>query len=772
MMYKIKLVFIIAVLALLSSCQNVQKEEHSTNLHLVPYPAKVYEQKGEFQLTTNTTIVAKDESSKSIATLLQDLLQTSTDFEIEIADNGSSNAISLETVKGMKDEAYTLSVQSNKVVIKASSASGLFYGIQTFRQLLPAEIESKTPTQQDWKVACVEIEDEPRYSYRGMHLDVARHFFPVEFVKKYIDMLALHKMNRFHWHLTEDQGWRIEIKKYPKLQEVAAYRDETLIGHYSDQPHRFDGQRYGGYYTQEEIKEVVAYAQARFITIIPEIEMPGHSLAALSAYPELGCTNKPFKAATKWGVFDDVFCPKEETFEFLENVLLEVFELFPSEYIHIGGDECPKAAWKASKFCQDLIAKENLKDEHGLQSYFIKRMEKFINSKGRQIIGWDEILEGGLAPNATVMSWRGTEGGIAAARQGHDVIMTPTSHCYLDYYQSGSANEPLAIGGFLPLKKVYNYEPTPKDSLTAEEEKHILGTQGNVWTEYMKTPSKVEYMAFPRALALAEINWSPKSARNYENFLQRLSNHFKRLDVMNVNYAKHIFDVSAKLGRNDKGALIVELNRESQKGEVRFTTNGETPTIEAPVYENMVELGEGNEVQAVVFDNGKPISNVLSMPFRKHKAVIRTIEVASPPNPNFSKGGKEALVNGVLGSNSKFGDGQWLGWEGEDIEATLDLGSFTEIKEMTLRFFNSPGQWIYLPKGIRIEFSQDNEKFVPITEFRDITATKEKVLDVTLGLPTSVQYIKVIVENYGMIPEGKQGAGHKAWLFLDEIIVE
>lgn len=771
-MYKIKFVLIIMVVALFNSCQTTQKEEHSTNLNLVPYPAKVYEQKGEFELTAATTIVAKDEKAQPVADFLQSLLRTASGFEIAVEEKGSTNAIQLEIVDGMEDEAYTLSVKSNKVVIKASSGAGLFYGVQTFRQLLPAEIESKTAIQQDWKVACVEIEDEPRYSYRGMHLDVARHFYPVEFIKKFIDMLALHKMNRFHWHLTEDQGWRIEIKKYPKLQEIAAYRDETLIGHYSDQPHQFDGQRYGGYYTQEEIKEVVAYAQKRFVTVIPEIEMPGHSLAALSAYPELGCTDGPFKSATKWGIFEDVYCPKEETFEFLENVLLEVFELFPSKYIHIGGDECPKAAWKKSQFCQDLIARENLKDEHGLQSYFISRMEKFINSHGRQIIGWDEILEGGLAPNATVMSWRGTEGGIAAARQGHDVIMTPTSHCYLDYYQSSSSNEPLAIGGFLPLKKVYNYEPTPTDSLTAEQEKHILGTQGNVWTEYMKTSAHVEYMAFPRALALAEINWSPKSARNYENFLKRLSNHFKRLDVMNVNYAKHIFDVSAKLGRNDKDALTVELNTLSPKGEVRYTTNGETPTMEAAIYKNPVELGEGNEVQAVVFEDGKPISNVLAMPFRKHKAVIRDIKLTTPPHPSYSEGGNEALVNGVLGSNSKFGDGQWLGWEGENVEAVIDLGDFIQIKEMTLRFFNSPGQWIYLPKGIKIEFSEDNKKFVPITEFTDIKPTKEKVLDVTLGLPTSVQYIKVIVENFGTIPQGAQGAGHKAWLFLDEIIVE
>jgi hexosaminidase len=368
-----------------------------------------------------------------------------------------------------------------------------------------------------------------------MHLDVGRHFFSVDFIKKYINLMAMLKMNTFHWHLTEDQGWRIEIKKYPKLQEIAAFRDETLIGHYSDKPHQFDGKKYGGFYTQEEIKEVVKYASARQITIIPEIEMPGHSQAAIAAYPELGCTGEQVKVATKWGVFEEIYCPKETTFKFLEDVIDEVSNLFPGKYIHIGGDEAPKIRWENCEHCQNLIKKEGLKDEHELQSYFIARMEKYINSKGKQIIGWDEILEGGLAPNATVMSWRGTNGAIEAAKQKHTVILTPQSHCYFDHYQSENKNEPLAIGGFLPLEKVYNFNPIP-DELTTEEHQYVLGAQGNVWTEYMQTSENVEYMVFPRAIALSEVLWSAKEHRNYTDFIYRLEYFNKILDARNVNH--------------------------------------------------------------------------------------------------------------------------------------------------------------------------------------------------------------------------------------------
>jgi hexosaminidase len=405
--------------------------------------------------------------------------------------------------------------------------------------LLPVEVENQAVVEGiKLSVPACEIKDEPRFVYRGMHLDVGRHMFPVASIKRYIDMIALHKMNTFHWHLTEDQGWRIEIKKYPKLTETGAFRKETIVGHAGKPPLVYDGIPYGGFYTQDEVREVIAYAASRFITIIPEIEMPGHALAALASYPELSCTGGPFEVGTKWGVEDDVFCAgKEGTLSFLEGVLTEVIDLFPGKYIHIGGDECPKVRWEKCPFCQKRIKDEGLKDEQELQSYFIQRIEKFLISKGRKLIGWDEILEGGLAPEATVMSWRGTEGGIAAAKEKHDVIMTPSKYVYLDYYQCEPEGEPLAIGGYLPLERVYSYDPMPAE-LTADEQKYILGVQGNVWTEYIPTPEQLEYMAYPRMFAIAETGWSPEKLKDFDEFLSRLEILKKRYDAIGINYFK------------------------------------------------------------------------------------------------------------------------------------------------------------------------------------------------------------------------------------------
>jgi hexosaminidase len=437
-----------------------------------------------------------------------------------------------------KAEGYLLEVRSRRILIRGNDEAGVFYGIQSLRQLLPPEVEDrqKAATLARVRVGGVYVEDYPAFSYRGMHLDVSRHFYDVNFVKRFLDLMALHKLNTFHWHLTDDQGWRIEIKQYPLLTEVGAWRKETLIGHLDDQPHQFDGIPYGGYYTQEDIREVVAYAAAQHITVIPEIELPGHALAALAAYPELGCTGGSYEVETRWGIFEDAFCAGNElTFEFFENVLSEVVELFPSRYIHIGGDECKKNRWKECPRCQARMQEEGLANEEELQSYFIKRIEIFLLTKDRNIIGWDEILEGGLAPQATVMSWRGVRGGIEAAKLGHDVIMTPVSHCYFDFYQAEPVTQPLAISGYLTLRQVYTFHPVPP-GLTAREAAHILGGQGNVWTEYIKTPDHVEYMVFPRAIALSEVLWTPKSKHDFGRFTQRLRIHLKRLDVLDVNY--------------------------------------------------------------------------------------------------------------------------------------------------------------------------------------------------------------------------------------------
>lgn len=511
---------------------------------IIPAPVSIKEGSGNFTFKKNSKIVLSilNDENKLAADFLARLIKNPTGWDIPVVQGskgGTGTVLMTIDPSVQNPEGYTLNITPKGISVKAASPVGLFYAVQTIRQLLPPDVEKDSIVKDIvLKVSSCEIADEPRFPYRGMHLDVGRHMFPVEYIKRYIDMIALHKMNTFHWHLTEDQGWRVEIKKYPRLTEVSAFRKETLVGKPGKKPPVFDGTPYGGFYTQAEVREVIAYAKSRFVTIIPEIEMPGHSLAVLAAYPELACTKGPFEVGKVWGVQEDVFCAgKEETFKFLEDVLTEVADLFPGKYIHIGGDECPKTRWKNCPLCQARIKAEGLKDEKELQSYFIKRIEKFVVSRGKRLIGWDEILEGGLAPEATVMSWRGVAGGIDAAKQGHDVIMSPNSYVYLDYYQAEPAGQPLAIGGYLPLEKVYSFDPQFPE-LSAEENKHILGLQGNVWTEYIGTPQYMEYMAFPRAIAISEIGWTPGSKKDFEEFLARFQVQRLRYDKIGINYFK------------------------------------------------------------------------------------------------------------------------------------------------------------------------------------------------------------------------------------------
>ena len=526
-------------------------------ISIIPQPAELKQPKimASFTITPATQLVLEGSGLQNSANFLNDYLQQFYHIKLKQVKKASSkNAIVLnfERMDHPVPGAYTLTVNKAGVYIAGDNETGAFYGVQTLLQLLPVSAEGKTPLA----IPYVSIKDYPRFGYRGGMLDVARHFFPVSFVKKYIDYLAMHKMNYFHWHLTEDQGWRIEIKKYPKLTSVGAYRNGTIVGHHPGTAN--DNERYGGFYTQEQVKDIVKYAAARYITVIPEIEMSGHSGAAIAAYPQLSCfpdsatvvPNNMMSDAGKalqaggsqkvvqeaWGVYKDVYCPSDYTFKFLQDVIDEIVPLFPAKYIHIGGDECPKDAWKASAFCQQLIKEKNLTDEHGLQSYFIARMEKYINSKGKSIIGWDEILEGGLAPNATVMSWRGEKGGIEAAKQNHDVIMTPTTYVYFDYSQT-KKDDSLVIGGFLPLDKVYGYEPIPAE-LPAEQAKFVLGGQCNLWSEYIANPSKAEYMLFPRMTALSEVLWSPKAKKDYTDFQRRLQTQYKRYDLWKCSYFK------------------------------------------------------------------------------------------------------------------------------------------------------------------------------------------------------------------------------------------
>jgi hexosaminidase len=528
-------------------------------LNIIPQPAELKLTAGgqQFTISSKTEIVLMGSSLGNSAAFLNDYLRRFYGITLAIKNQSQSKdaiRLNFERMDNALPGAYTLEVGKEGVYIAGDNEQGAFYGVQTLIQLLPAERSSAL------RIPFVAITDRPRFQYRGAMLDVSRHFFTVAYIKKFIDYLALHKMNYLHWHLTDDQGWRIEIKKYPKLVSVGAYRNGTLIGKFPGTGN--DGIRYGGYYTQNDVKDIVKYAAARYITVVPEIEMPGHASAAIAAYPELSCfpnestTHSPRAAwngdstgkqvQQTWGVHKDVFCPGEKTFKFLEDVLDEVLPLFPSKYVHIGGDECPKDNWKRSELAQKLIKEKNLKDEHGLQSYFIQRIEKYINSKGKSIIGWDEILEGGLAPNATVMSWRGEKGGIEAAKQNHNVIMTPNTYVYLDYSQT-KKEDSVVIGGFLPVQKVYSYEPVPAE-LPANQTKFILGGQANLWTEYVKNPGKVEYMLFPRMTALSEVLWSPKEKRNWNDFEKRLSTQLKRYDLWGANYSKAYQDPASTAG--------------------------------------------------------------------------------------------------------------------------------------------------------------------------------------------------------------------------------
>lgn len=555
-----------------------QKSPNQTGISIIPKPAKMELRSGSFRLNPNTKVVVETKFDEGLAVgeELAARLRRATGLPVEClkADGKKhKDSIVLRTSDGfdkLGNEGYLLAVTKDSVKIESLTPAGLFYGVQSFYQLLPAQIEaSRAAAGVSWSIPCVKIEDKPRFLWRGVHLDVSRHFFSKDDVKKYIDYLAMYKMNTFHWHLTEDQGWRIEIKKYPKLKEIGAWRKESMD----------DGVPHGGFYTQEEIREVVDYAAKHFISVVPEIEMPGHSQAALASYPEISCSGGPFKVGTEWGIIHDVYCAgNEKTFEFLEDVLSEVIDLFPSEFVHIGGDEVPKLRWQNCVKCQARIKAEGLANENELQSYFIKRIEKFLNAKGKRLVGWDEILEGGLAPNATVMSWRGIVGGIEAAKSGHDVVMTPTSHCYFDYYQ-GQFDEPKAIGGYLPIEKVYSYEPVPAE-LAAEEAKHILGAQANIWTEYMPDFLQVEYMLLPRMLALSEVVWSRKEWRDFQDFSRRIVPHYERLAAKEAN-----FRLPPPEGLGGKklivGPTAVNIYPPFAQAEVRYTLDGQDPTRES-----------------------------------------------------------------------------------------------------------------------------------------------------------------------------------------------
>lgn len=590
-----------------------QAAQDNSMINIVPKPLYAILHEGYFYLTDQIKILypTSDKDMQSDVDRFAQCLRTATGYRLPVLDGlnmPKSNLISFnhKSEKALGDEGYRIEVRKNGIDIDANSGSGFFYAVQTLLQLLPPEVySSKIVENIQWQIPCVSITDKPRFQWRGAHLDVSRHFFPKEFIKTYIDILAFHKMNIFHWHLTDDQGWRIEIKKYPKLTEVAAWRVDRESQEWDAREPQHEGEKatYGGFYTQDEIREIVRYAAEKHITIVPEIEMPAHTTAALVAYPQFSCTGGPFTVPPGglWPI-TDIFCAgNDSTFEFLQDVLTEVIDLFPGEYIHIGGDEANKAEWKKCPKCQARIKQEGLKNERELQSYFIKRIEKFLISKHRRLIGWDEILEGGLAPEATVMSWRGIIGGIQAARANHDVIMTPSTHCYFDYYQGDDAYEPPAIGGYIPLSKVYTFEPVPAD-LTPEQSAHILGGQANLWSEFITTPEHAQYMLLPRLAAMAEILWSPKEPRIWKDFATRVEQQLKRYGVLHYNYAKSAYHVDISIQTDSlRKYANVRLFTELGTPGIHYTVDGSEPNIQSTLYTEPIILDKTITIKAAVF---------------------------------------------------------------------------------------------------------------------------------------------------------------------------
>ncbi len=729
---------------------------------LIPQPERIQWTEGRFGLVNGMSIALyKNELGDKARFLQAGLKAIGVETTIQPVHRGMGLVIvvGLAPNKGLKAEGYELTVLPEGASIYGTDEAGVFRGIQTFLQLLP-EPGTEVPT-----IPCVMISDQPRFAWRGMHLDVSRHFMPASFIKKYIDMLARYKMNTFHWHLTDDQGWRIAIERYPKLTEVGGWRNGSMVGHYRER--QYDSLRYGGFYTQDEVREIVKYAAARHITVVPEIEMPGHAMAALAAYPELSCTGGPFAVERGWGVFEDVFCPTDSTFAFLENVLTEVMALFPSEYIHIGGDESPKDRWKVCAKCQARIKTEGLKDEHELQSYFIQRIEKFVNSKGRKIIGWDEILEGGLAPNAAVMSWRGTEGGIAAAKQKHNVVMSPGTHCYFDHYQGDPAQEPLAIGGFTSLQKVYGFEPIPAE-LTAEEGKYILGAQGNMWTEYIHTPEHVEYMAAPRMLALAEVLWSPKEKRDEKDFIKRLEAEFPRLDSLHVNASRSLYQVTITPLRGPKpGEVLVELK--SGLGLGLSYTELKPPfdpsTGQLSRYNEPLLIDSDREVRGW-FMNEDKTGPIATRRFVFNKATARKITCDPLPNDRYKEGGPFTLVDGIKAGERRV-NYEWLGWR-TDLTITVDLGSAQDLNHIGIGALEENTSWIHLPEKVTISISTDGVKYEvlgAVLPAPDASGNTQFAIDQAVG----ARYVRFVVKNVARIPDGLAGAGSPAWLFLDEI---
>ena len=653
-------------------------------------------------------------------------------------------------------EGYALTIAQDKVVLRAARPAGLFYGMQTLRQLVMARSNGPSPAVAPLSLPCFGIVDKPRYAWRGFMLDCCRHFFTKEFIKKCLDEMALFKLNRFHWHLTDDQAWRLAIKQFPELAEKG-------------------GTPTGGYYTQEDVREIVAYAAARFITVVPEIEMPGHATAALTAYPDLSCTGGPFATMAQWGVFADVYCAgNEKVFAFLEDVLDEVVELFPGPWVHVGGDECPKTRWQACPKCQARMQAAGLKDEAELQSWFIRRIEKHLKVRGKRLIGWDEILEGGLAPDATVMSWRGMAGGMAAARQQHDVVMAPTQFAYLDYCQGDPRYEPPAIGGFLPLKTVYAFEPTPPE-LDAPAAAHILGGQANLWTEYIATPEHASTMMWPRLAALAEVVWSAPARRGWDSFLLRLGRLRPGMESMAMNVAGTTWrPVISARALSASGSWQVEMTADLPGATIRYAL-GRDPGFRSRKYRGPFAIKKGGAIRAALFQGREQLAPAVELRLWHHMARFAAVRVSSGGKLRPEANGEALLVDGLQGS-LQHKDGAWLGVEGGDLEAVIDLGRSANVGRIAARFLEHPAAWIFPPTGVEAAVSLDGREWTAAAQLEwpaagDFTVLRSRDADLRFA-PRRARYVRLVARGLGACPPGHSGAGGKAWIFTDEIVVE
>lgn len=739
---------------LISGCGWMVCAQSTANLDLIPKPTSVVATNGTFYLSPESKVYTYP-AFAPVAALFAEAAHLPKPQSALLKIRQTKSFIFQQAGPAVIPDSagYQLKITPDNVFITARTQTGAVNAMQTLLQLLLLQPQPST-------LPCADISDHPRFGYRGVHLDVSRNFFPAAYIKHFIDLMALYKMNTFHWHLTDGAGWRLEIKRYPELTKIAAWRNEANWKDWWTKGRRYskegDSNAYGGYYTQAQAREIVAYAAQRGITVIPEIEMPGHSEEVLAVYPQLSCSGTPYKNS-------ELCLGNDSSFHFLENVLTEVMDIFPSSYIHIGGDEADKKAWKSCPKCQQRIRTEHLKDENELQSYAIRRIEKFLTSHHRKLLGWDEILEGGLAPEATVMSWRGESGGIAAAMEGHNVVMTPGTYCYFDSYQADPATQPEAIGGYLPVDKVYSYEPVPKE-LDATAAKHVLGAQANIWTEYIPTSYHLEYMLYPRLLALSEVVWSDTAQKNLADFRQRLQSHYLLLQRLNVNYYRPSYNVTIHPVIDvQQHRTTVSFSSEQYQPQIRYTLDGSVPGPQSALYTAPFTVNGSAPVTAAIFKDSIRAGKPAFLQLDDHIAIGKKVTYLLPYSKKYPAQQEATLVNGYRGSLT-YGDGQWQGFEGKDMDVSIDLEKETTLKSVSVTFMQLTGPGVYMPASVEVLISEDGKKYSPVKKIdNDIPLTtttltfKDFKFDLT-GLKARYIRVHAVDTQHG-------------FMFADEIIV-